>query len=211
VPVLVRAVKTAQAAGIGPVTILAGDDRILDAARDWGLPVEPAFFDVLNGSERIAQAIRRGVVPRSATAINLQGDAVGAGPGAITAALSALLLDPEASLATVVVAAEDGGGRTTARLEGTRAVDFDRAELYSGGVVYRHIGVYAYRVDGLLERADAPPGPRELELSLEQLRWIEAGLPIAAAVVSGDADMAHAVDTPSDFDESMLAPASLGG
>ena len=199
-PVLARAVRTAQEAGIGPVTVLAADERILEAARGWDLPVVAAFSPARNGSERIARAIADGLVPHTAVALNLQGDAVGATAAVLRAALRALLEDPEVSLATAVVAAQTGGGRTTAQLEGRRAVAFSRGELRTGAIVYRHIGVYAYRVEGLLEQVGASPGPQEFALSLEQLRWLEGGAPVAAAVVPGPPSLADAVDTTADFE-----------
>lgn len=210
-PVLARVVRTAQEAGIGPVTVLAGDEHILRAARDWGLPVVAAFSPARNGSERIAAAIADGLVPPCDLALNLQGDAVGASPEVLRSTLRALLDDPDASLGTAVVAAESGGGRTTARIEGRRAVDFAREELDSGGRVYRHIGAYAYRVVGLLERAAAAPGPREQALSLEQLRWVEAGLPVAVAIVPGPPSLADSVDTAADFEAGARSLDAAGG
>ncbi len=198
-PVLRRVAGIARASALGPVVVLAADERILEAARGWGLEAVPVFEDVRNGSERIAAAISRGLVPRTEFALNLQGDAVGASPAMLRAALTALIGDPDATLGTVAVAATEGGGRTTVRVEGGRALAFDRVELRQGERVHRHVGVYAYRVAGLLERAAAMPGPLERRLSLEQLRWLEAGLPVAVAVVEGDATLADAVDTDADF------------
>ncbi len=196
---LLRTARMAEGAGLGAVTVLAGDDRILEAARAWGLRAVAAFGPTRNGSERIAAAIEAGAIPRSEVVLNLQGDAVGATPDVLRAAVAALEADPGAGLATVVVRAADGGGRTTASIAGGRALDFSREALLSDGAVHRHIGVYAYRVDELLRVAALPPGPRELARSLEQLRWLEHGLPVAVAVLGGPTGLADAVDVETDF------------
>jgi 3-deoxy-manno-octulosonate cytidylyltransferase (CMP-KDO synthetase) len=61
---------------------------------------------------------------------------------------------------------------------------------------WQHIGLYAYR-RSLLEQWDSLPPSRLADLeSLEQLRLIEAGVPIAAAAI---ASSAPGIDTPEDY------------
>lgn len=187
-----------MAADLGRVVILAADARIEDAARRWGADVLRVEAPVRNGSERIAAALRSGAIPPDDVIVNLQGDAVGASPAALVSAVEALRADPAAGLGTVAVAADSAGGRTTVRARGRRAIDFARGETW-GEPVRRHLGIYAYRRESLLDRSAAAPGPRELALSLEQLRWIEAGRPVALAVLDGPASLADAVDTPGDL------------
>jgi 3-deoxy-manno-octulosonate cytidylyltransferase (CMP-KDO synthetase) len=71
----------------------------------------------------------------------------------------------------------------------------------------RHIGIYAYRA-GFLRRFSAmPPGRLERIESLEQLRVLEAGLPIAVAL--SPEPFPQGVDTPEDLAraEALLAAA----
>ena len=61
---------------------------------------------------------------------------------------------------------------------------------------WQHIGVYAYRRN-LLERWDTLPASRLADLeSLEQLRLVEAAVPIVAAAIT---DAAVGIDTPADY------------
>src|SRR5690606_34806124 len=70
-------------------------------------------------------------------------------------------------------------------------------EVHATGEWLRHIGIYAYRA-GFLRRFTAmPPGRLERIESLEQLRVLEAGLPIAVAL--SPEPFPQGVDTPEDL------------
>ena len=62
--------------------------------------------------------------------------------------------------------------------------------------VYKHIGIYAYRRDFLLEYAKMQPTPLEQSESLEQLRALENGYRIK--VIKTDCKFVG-VDTPEDL------------
>ena len=116
--------------------------------------------------------------------------------------VEALLADPEAQLATVAVRGTPAtaSGRTTLLEDRGRALDFSRKTLTrSDGTVLIHVGLYAYRCSSLPEVVQLPPGPRELDEGLEQLRWMECGLPVAVVVAEGSPEWAHAVDRASDL------------
>jgi 3-deoxy-manno-octulosonate cytidylyltransferase (CMP-KDO synthetase) len=68
---------------------------------------------------------------------------------------------------------------------------------------YKHIGLYGYRSDALLEITKLPQSPLELAESLEQLRWIENGYRIRCAVTPWES---MGIDTPEDLEraEKML-------
>ncbi|HEY5409759.1 MAG TPA: 3-deoxy-manno-octulosonate cytidylyltransferase, partial [Caulobacteraceae bacterium] len=78
-----------------------------------------------------------------------------------------------------------------------RALYFTRSTLHGEGPVWRHIGIYGYRRVALERFNAAPPSPLERREKLEQLRALELGLSIWAAV----ADKAPiSVDTPADLE-----------
>lgn len=62
---------------------------------------------------------------------------------------------------------------------------------------YKHIGLYAYRKDVLLEITKLPQTPLEIAESLEQLRWIENGYKIKVAFTEHES---ISIDTPKDLE-----------
>src|SRR5690606_10031009 len=64
----------------------------------------------------------------------------------------------------------------------------------------RHIGVYAYRGDWLLQMATLPPTPLEEMEMLEQLRALENGVSIQVARVENVVPIA--IDTPHDLERA---------
>jgi 3-deoxy-manno-octulosonate cytidylyltransferase (CMP-KDO synthetase) len=78
-----------------------------------------------------------------------------------------------------------------------RALYFSRNLIPSGdGAHYHHIGIYAYRRAALERFVALPPSPLELREKLEQLRALEAGMRIDAALVDA---VPMGVDTPDDL------------
>jgi 3-deoxy-manno-octulosonate cytidylyltransferase (CMP-KDO synthetase) len=71
----------------------------------------------------------------------------------------------------------------------------DPARWHEQHPYWRHVGMYAYRVDVLERIAQLPPSPLERVESLEQLRWLEAGYRIRVAETQYDS---HCIDTPDD-------------
>jgi 3-deoxy-manno-octulosonate cytidylyltransferase (CMP-KDO synthetase) len=63
---------------------------------------------------------------------------------------------------------------------------------------WKHVGVYGYRRDALLEFPTLPPGELERIEQLEQLRWLENGFHIG--VVETDYN-AVSVDVPADIEK----------
>ena len=85
-----------------------------------------------------------------------------------------------------------------------RALYFTRSTLYGEGPVWRHVGLYGYRRAALERFCAAPPSPLERREKLEQLRALEMGLSIWAAVVP---EAPISVDTPADLEAARRAVA----
>ena len=199
--VLEEVVAIGAAAGFGAVVVATSSDRIATVAAAAGAEVVRTSGAPRNGTERAAEALRRGGFGAVEALINLQGDAVGATPELLAAALAGLA---RADLATVAVRSgrADAAGRTTVTAAAGFAVDFSRRELDpgdAGGARLLHVGIYAYRPGALTEVAALGPTPREVSESLEQLRWLEHGRPIALTVVDVAEALAHAVDRSVDL------------
>jgi len=205
--VLSHTIGIALQADIGPVRVLADDERIEAEARTTGVEVLRVQGPWRNGSERIAAALRTGDLgePLPELLVNLQGDAVGVPPSALAAAVEVLRANPDVALGTCAVRARPGehGGRTTITASGGRARNFSRAALPPGegrgDSLLLHLGLYAYRVPQLLRVAAASPGVGERREGLEQLRWLEMGFEIGLHVLPGPAAEAHAIDWPADL------------
>ena len=82
---------------------------------------------------------------------------------------------------------------------GGRALYFTRSTLYGDAPIWRHIGIYGYRRAALEAFNAAAPSPREQREKLEQLRAMELGLSIWAAVAT---DAPISVDNPSDLERA---------
>ena len=141
--------------------------------------------------------------------INLQGDMPFVDPAGVLERLRRLLAaQPACDIATVVApeAARPTGPTPTwsrrcwrpgRRRAGGRALYFTRSTLYGDGPVWRHIGIYGYRRAALERFCAAPPSPLEQREKLEQLRALELGLSIWAAVVD---NAPISVDNPADLE-----------
>lgn len=71
-----------------------------------------------------------------------------------------------------------------------------QTEWLSRHTYYKHIGLYAYRADILRQITAMPQGILERAESLEQLRWLEAGLKIRVGITDIET---IGIDTPEDL------------
>ncbi len=224
-PMIVHVWRRAMEAEIGPVVVAAAESAIVDAVEAVGgraVLTDPAHP---SGSDRIAQALNE-IDPERGfeTVVNLQGDLPTLEPAALRRVL-APLAEPAVDIATLAVeitrpeersnpnvvkaaaafpAAAPGGAAIT------RALYFSRAPVPWAGAaddlpLYHHIGIYAYRRAALERFVALPPGGLERREKLEQLRALEAGMRIDAALVD---TLPLGVDTPADLDRAreLLAP-----
>lgn len=208
VPMIVRVLRQAEKAGVGPVAVAAGDAEIVEAVRAAGGTAVLTDPNLPSGSDRI-QAALEALDPEGAhdAVINLQGDMPFV-PAAIVAACARLLAEqPSCDVATVVAAEASPADRSNpdvvkavlALAEGAtsgRALYFTRSTLYGDGPVWRHVGIYGYRREALARFITAPPSPLETREKLEQLRGLEMGLSYWAAVAD---EAPISVDNPADL------------
>jgi 3-deoxy-manno-octulosonate cytidylyltransferase (CMP-KDO synthetase) len=213
-PMIVRALRCAQAAGIGPVAVAAGDveiARAVEAAGGRAVLTDPALP---SGSDRILAALAA-LDPdgRHDAVINLQGDMPFVGADVLTACAGLLAQEPACDIATVVAPEDSPADRANPDVVKAilalklgarrgRALYFTRSVLYGDAPIWRHIGVYGYRRAALERFNAASPSPLEVREKLEQLRALEIGLSIWGAVV----DTAPiSVDTPADLERARRA------
>ena len=199
VPMVVRVAQRALQAGASQVVVAVDDQRIADAlAGQAGVDICMTRSDHASGSDRLAECATHYGWADDAIVVNLQGDEPFAPAAGIRAVAEALAGDnaPMATLATPIIDAEELFDPNVVKLVrgvNGRALYFSRAPLPwardsfaanrhtlpSGSPFLRHIGIYAYRAEFLARYANLPRTPLEQTESLEQLRVLEHGHPIA--------------------------------
>ncbi|UHD47228.1 3-deoxy-manno-octulosonate cytidylyltransferase [Aureimonas altamirensis] len=193
-PMIVRVAERAAAANVGPVVIATDSDDIALAVKAAGFQAVITGAAHQSGSDRIFEALTL-LDPNGDfdTIVNLQGDLPTIEPETIRAVLSPLL-EPACDIATVAVPFEGGADAqdpSVVKLVGSavaqdrlRALYFTRATAPTGqGPLFHHVGIYAYRRAALERFVALGPSALERRESLEQLRALEAGLRIDAAIV----------------------------
>lgn len=78
--------------------------------------------------------------------------------------------------------------------------DVHHTEWLDKHIFYKHIGMYAYRVDVLKEITQLPQSSLEKAESLEQLRWIENGYRIRVGYTDVET---IGIDTPEDMERAI--------
>lgn len=211
VPMIVRVLRQAEAANVGPVAVAAGDAEIVAAVQAAGGRAVLTDPDLPSGSDRILAALDR-IDPGGAhdVVINLQGDIPFLAPQVVTAVVKLLADQPACDISTVMVAEADAAERANPDIpkvvaamqpdgRTARALYFTRSVLYGDGPVWLHHGIYGFRRDALRRFTAAQPSPLELRERLEQLRALELGMSIWAAVID---EAPISVDNPSDLERA---------
>ena len=219
-PMIVRVLRRAEAAGIGPVAVAAGDSEIVEVVEAAGGRAVLTDPDLPSGSDRLVAALAE-LDPdgRHDVIINLQGDMPFVEASALTDCAALLAREPGCDVATIVEAETSPAVRTNPDMvkavlamqpdgRSGRALYFTRSTLYGDAPVWHHHGIYAYRREALLRFTAAPPSPLEKREKLEQLRARELGMTIWAAVV--DATPISG-DNPADLERARACARSLKG
>ncbi|MBQ1253466.1 MAG: 3-deoxy-manno-octulosonate cytidylyltransferase [Alistipes sp.] len=198
-----------------PNAVVATDDeRIYDAVKAFGGDVVMTSPNHKSGTDRCWEAYQKQAQEYDVV-INVQGDE----PFIAQSQLRSIMacFDDEATdIATLVkpFAVEDGlqalqnpNSPKVVLDSASRAIYFSRSVIpYLRGVepeewlsrhtFYKHIGMYAFRVDALREVTSLPQSSLEKAESLEQLRWLENGYKIGVGITNVET---VGIDTPEDL------------
>jgi 3-deoxy-manno-octulosonate cytidylyltransferase (CMP-KDO synthetase) len=207
-PMIVHVLRRAEEAKIGRVAVATDTPEIAAAVKAHGGTVVMTRPEHPSGSDRIYEALtqldREG---RIEIVVNVQGDLPTIPPEDIRAAV-ALLDDSQVDIGTLAAEIrrdEEHTNPSVVKLIGSplggqrlRGLYFTRATApYGDGPRYHHIGLYAYRRQALDRFVKLPPSVLERREKLEQLRALEAGMRIDAAIVNS---VPLGVDTPEDLE-----------
>ena len=211
-----------QASSIHRVIVATDDERIVGAVRSFGGEVAMTRPDHTSGTDRVGEVVASIGCTGEDLVLNVQGDEPELDPGDLDRLVERMGSGaPEVGIGTLAVRFRDDGpaeGPGSPRDPNAvkvvvdnlgRAVYFSRSLVpfprSTGGVVDRpsrwllHVGVYAFRAH-LFDREEflTPGGEDGWERmeSLEQLRWVQRGLPITVVEVENHA---VGVDTPEDY------------
>ncbi|WP_221798769.1 3-deoxy-manno-octulosonate cytidylyltransferase [Oceanobacter mangrovi] len=215
-PMIQHVYERACETGVAEIVIATDDERIQAAALAFGADVVMTSPDHENGTERIAEVARIKGWADDAVIVNLQGDEPLIPRSLIEKTASGLLENPVAgmsSICTPVRSDHDAFDTNVVKVVTDKqgfAMYFSRASIpwdrdgyktnpgviTSRAPVYRHIGMYGYRVSFLKQYSEMEASPLELVESLEQLRALWNGIKIHMSVI--DEPPGHGVDTPDD-------------
>lgn len=211
VPMVVRVMRQAKAANIGPVIVACCGIEIADIVEAHGgvaVITDPALP---TGTDRVVAALNR-VDPehKHDIVINLQGDLPTIDPKdigqvlvpfqhpdvAITS-LAALIKDPKEIKNPNVVKIATSIWTKQGKTDVARAVYFSRQRIPANATsFYHHIGIYGYRRQALERFVTLPVSYLEETERLEQLRALEDGMRIDVALVN---NIPPSVDTAEDL------------
>ncbi|WP_420381096.1 3-deoxy-manno-octulosonate cytidylyltransferase [Novosphingobium sp.] len=192
-------IAATQVAAPAQVWVATDDQGIAEVVREFGGQAVMTPENCRNGTERCAAALAvlGDIAP---VVLNFQGDAPLTPSHVVPELVAALGHDPDAAMATPAMrcsasmvahlladqAAGRVGGTTVTFTPAGRALYFSKrviphvpADAAGGHVhVHLHLGVYAFRPAALAAYAALAPSPLEQIEGLEQLRFLEAGLPV---------------------------------
>lgn len=209
-----------QVKGIDRIVVATDDDRIREASEAFGAEVVMTSSDCHNGTERCAEAAK--ILGNCDVVVNLQGDAPLTPPWFVDALVDAME-NPEISVSTPILQCDaaalngfqedrknDRVGGTTAVFDNTgKALYFSKEVLpYTGRQfsdsenipVFHHVGVYAYRTAALDKYIGWPEGRLEKWEGLEQLRFMENGIPVQCVEVDAKGRAFWELNNPVDVE-----------
>jgi 3-deoxy-manno-octulosonate cytidylyltransferase (CMP-KDO synthetase) len=209
-PMIGQVARRAAESGAGEIAIATDSDEVARAVEALGFQAVMTAQSHQSGSDRIFEALQK-LDPdgRYQTIVNLQGDLPTIDP-ALIASTAGVLEEGDADIATLGVEIEDEAEKTNPNVvkivgspfapDRLRALYFTRATAPWGeGPLYHHIGIYAYRRAALERFVGLGPSPLETRERLEQLRALEAGMPIDVGLVRS---VPLGVDTPEDLERA---------
>ncbi len=192
---------------LSDVLVATDDDRIAEAVCAFGGKVRMTRVDHPSGTDRLAEIASAN--PASLY-VNIQGDEPLIDPAAIDAAILAMHQDETVSMGTLKKKIVDPTDlvntnvvKVVTNLLGDAIyfsrcpIPYERDGRSAASLYSKHVGLYVYRRDFLLDYPDLPIGPLEQAERLEQLRALENGHRIR--VVETDYE-SLGVDTPEDLE-----------
>src|SRR5256886_14022178 len=192
-----------KAPDLADVVVATDSDEVIDACRALGIQVVLTSPAHPSGTDRVWEVAQG----RAADVyVNVQGDEPLVTPGHVARLVSPFLTHPHTQVSTLKIRATDAEkplpsvNKVVVDPDG-RALYFSKFPIpYDrdgiGTPVYKHIGLYAYRPAALEAFHRLPPSELEPTERLEQLRFLENGIPITVVETT---EATVGVDTEDDL------------
>ncbi len=213
-PMIQHVYRNALAAGASEVLIATDDLAVAAAVEGFGGVAIMTDSTHQSGTDRVAEVAASRRWSKDAIVVNLQGDAPCLPPTSVTMLAQLLGTNSSADMATLCTSLENPADYHDSNVvklvtdrEG-RALYFSRSPIPAAGhgnqsqplQAWRHLGIYAYRVEALRTLSATPACYLEEIERLEQLRALWLGMEIRVGI----ATEAHGpdVDTAEDLDKA---------
>jgi 3-deoxy-manno-octulosonate cytidylyltransferase (CMP-KDO synthetase) len=210
-PMIQHVYERALEAGAASVTVATDNLRVEEVVREFGGTAVLTNDRHVSGTDRLAEAAQITGLADDDIVVNLQGDEPLMPAPLIRGVAELLSRDKVAEVATARVVISDDSQVQDPNVvkvvtnQAGHALYFSRspipflrdADSDHEHTVYRHIGLYAYRVGYLAEYTQLRPCNLEFVEALEQLRVLWHGGTIV--VLDTEEDPGHGVDTPEDL------------
>ncbi len=224
--------RARRAKSISRVVVATDDERILRSVEQFGGEAVMTRTEHRSGTERVAEVAASAAGREAEILVNVQGDEPLIEPEAIETAVELLLADPAATVGTLAVPITSLSDVMDPNIVKV-VLDFDGNALYFSRAPIpwirgefpalahsgpgaeaslshlKHLGLYVFRRQALLDFVTFPQGELERLEQLEQLRWLENGYQIRVAETAYDS---VSVDVPEDVPrvEALLRELAAG-
>ena len=199
--------RASQARYLTDLVVATDDERIRSAAEKFRARVVMTRADHPTGTDRVAEVAS---TSSAELIVNIQGDEPMIDPTAIDTAIYGLLdadgvamgtlkkrIEIETQITDPNVVKVVADARGDAIYFSRSPIPYVRGSGNESTAHFKHIGLYVYRRDFLLEYPALPVGPLEKAERLEQLRALENGHRIRVVETEYES---LGVDTPEDWD-----------
>ena len=179
--------RASRAASVAEVIVATDDERIFQAVEKNSGRAMMTRTDHKTGTDRLAEVAAK--FPDADVVVNVQGDEPLIEPSLIDELVAEFARDDKLQMATVATELTDADEMQNPNNvkvvvdRNSNALYFSRSLIpfprnAGKSPVYKHIGIYAYRRQFLIDYAAMQPTPLEQTESLEQLRALENGFKI---------------------------------
>ena len=217
-PMLQRTYESAKKSKLlSDIVIAVDDERVYEVAKKFGAQVEMTPKDLESGSDRIAYVARK--LFAAEIIVNIQGDEPFIPGKMIDEAIEPLLFDKKVDISTLAKRITNVDELNSPNIPKV-VFDYNNYALYFSrspipyvresvsdkqklriADIYKHIGLYVYRKENLLEFASLKPTDLERFEKLEQLRMLENQMKIKVVVTELES---ISVDTEDDLELARL-------